>query len=61
MKIAKLAEKRVFKRGTKITDMKHFKKIVENSIVVFAKSQTIYEDGTQSATVEIHFKPFETI
>lgn len=46
-----------YKKGTELTDNGLLKDIVDRSLVVYAKQQTVYDDGSQSLTVEIHFKP----
>ena len=53
----KMKESVTYKKGTELTDNKQLKDIVDRAQTVFAKQQTVYDDGSQSLTVEIHFKP----
>lgn len=54
----KLVSSATYKKGTEITDIESLEGIIKNREVVYCKNQTIYDDGSQSITVEIHFKPF---
>jgi len=55
----KLIQSATYKKGTEISDINELKEIIEAREVVYCKSQTVYDDGSQSITVEIHFKPFK--
>lgn len=48
----KMRESVTYKKGTELTDNGQLKDIVDRS-----QQQTVYDDGSQSLTVEIHFKP----
>jgi hypothetical protein len=53
----KLIKSATYKKGTEISDINELKGIIEAREVVYCKNQTIYDDGSQSITVEIHFNP----
>ena len=53
----KLVQSATYKKGTELTDIKELKDIIKASNVVYCKQQTVYDDNSQSITVEIHFNP----
>ncbi len=53
----KLIKSATYKKGTEISDINDLKEIIEAREIVYCKNQTIYDDGSQSITVEIHFNP----
>lgn len=59
--MAKIAKKRIlnkatYKKGTTLSDLSEIRKVLEKSSVVYIKDQTIYDDESESITIEIHFK-----
>lgn len=46
-----------YKKGTEMTNPEEIKSVVDRSSSVEVKNQTVYDDGSQSLTVKIHFKP----
>jgi hypothetical protein len=55
----KLIRSATYKKGTEVTDIEELKSIIEAREIVYCKNQTIYDDNTQSITVEIHFNPLK--
>lgn len=53
----KLVQKMTYLKGTEITAINEIRELLKRANVIYAKDQTIYDDDTQSLTVEIHFKP----
>lgn len=53
----KMTESVTYNKGTEITDKTQMCTILDRSIVTYVKQQKMYDDGTQSVTIEIHFKP----
>lgn len=51
----KLVQSSTYKKGTELTDIEELVGILKFSSVVYCKNQTIYDDNSQSITVEIHF------
>ncbi len=44
-----------FTKGTEVTDKKEVLDLVKKSVSISALEQAIYDDGTQSFKIEIHF------
>jgi hypothetical protein len=55
----KIVQSGTYQKGTELTDIEELKSIIEANEVVYCKNQTIYDDNTQSITVEIHFNPLK--
>ncbi len=53
----KLVQKATYEKGTEMTNPQELVDLVKRSTNIFVKDQTIYDDDSQSVTVEIHFKP----
>lgn len=52
----KLIQKATYLKGTEINDPHELSELIKRSICVYIKDQTLWDDGTESMTVEIHFK-----
>jgi len=53
----KLVNRVTYLKGTEITQHNEMLDLLKRAKVIYAKDQTIYDDGTQSITVQIHFNP----
>ena len=46
-----------YKKGVEITDKRQLLDVFARSEAIYAKEQKVYDDGSQSLTIEIHFQP----
>jgi hypothetical protein len=51
----RLIQKLTYKKGTEIRDLNEFRKLIKKTTTAYLKDQTVWNDDTESITVEIHF------
>lgn len=52
----KIQYKETYRKGVEVNDRHQILNLIKKATHIYAKDQTIYNDETQSVTVEIHFK-----
>lgn len=55
-----LIQKIKYKTGTEMTNLQELSDLLTRTLAAYVKDQSIYEDGTQSVTLELHFTPADT-
>lgn len=50
-----------YKKGTESNNHIEIKSLIEKATNIFIKNQKIYQDKTQSITIEVHFIPEEKV
>ena len=51
----RLVQKATYEKGTEITDLNELRELLKRTTTVYLKDQTLWDDDTESITVEIHF------
>ena len=52
----KLVQKATYEKGTEISNLDDLRELLKRTTTVYLKDQTIWDDDSESITVEIHFK-----